>query len=88
MAIIDDMAWSVKEVEWEDCSKFTVGKIGLKSYSKPIIYEWEKLLSSAQVIGELYLVTNHGIHSILMDFMKVADANYWIFPSNKGFECT
>ena len=49
MAIIDDMAWSVKEVEWEDCSKFTVGKIGLKSYSKPIIYEWEKLLSSAQV---------------------------------------
>ena len=39
MAIIDDMAWSVKEAELEDCSKFTVGKIGLKSYSKPIIYE-------------------------------------------------
>ena len=49
MAIIDDMAWSVKEAELEDCSKFTAGKIGLKSYSKPIIYEWEKLLSSAQV---------------------------------------
>ena len=25
-------------------------------------------------LGELYLVTNHGIHSTLMDFMKVAES--------------
>ena len=39
MAIIDDVAWSVKEVELEDCSKFTVGNSRPKSGLKPIKYE-------------------------------------------------
>ena len=39
MAIIDDMAWSVKEAELEEYLKFIVGKIGPKSGSKPKIYE-------------------------------------------------
>ena len=39
MAIIDDVAQSVKEAELEKYSKFTVGKIGSKSGSKPKIYE-------------------------------------------------
>ena len=40
-AVIDDAAWSdsVKEVELEDCSKFTVGNIRPKSGLKPIKYE-------------------------------------------------
>ena len=87
MAIIDDMAWSVKEAELEDCSKFTVGKLGSKAIRSPL-YMNEKnfFLKPKCKIEELYLVTNHGIHSTLMVFMKVADANYWIFPANKGFE--
>ena len=36
MAVIDDMACSVKEVELEDCSKSTVGNIRPKSGLKPI----------------------------------------------------
>ena len=39
MAIIDDVARSVKEVELEEYSKFTVVKIGPKSGLKPKIYE-------------------------------------------------
>ena len=39
MAIIDDVAWSVKGAELEGYSKFTIGKIGPKNDSKPKIYE-------------------------------------------------
>ena len=39
MAVIDDVAWLVKEIESEDCSKFTVGNIRPKSVLKPIKYE-------------------------------------------------
>ena len=49
MDIIDDVAWSVKEAEFVEYSKFTVGKIGPKSGWKPKIYERDKLLSSTQV---------------------------------------
>ena len=42
MAVIADVAWSVKEVELEDYSKFTVGNIRPKSGLRPIKYEWVK----------------------------------------------
>ena len=60
---------AVKEAELEEYSKFTVGKIGPKSGSKPKIYEWDNFFLQPKCkLGE-----SSSVNIIfLMGFTKVA----------------
>ena len=79
MAIIDDVAWSVKETKFEEYSKFIMGKIGPKAVRSPkYMNETNFFLQPKCKLGEFYSV----IIIFLMGFTKSGSCTIWIFPSN------